>query len=46
MIQSLTYAKINVVHWHLVDSQSFPFDSASFPKLSQMGKRAWVCVDG
>eukprot|EP00462_Mataza_sp_D1_P024346 CAMPEP_0175131698 /NCGR_PEP_ID=MMETSP0087-20121206/6686_1 /TAXON_ID=136419 /ORGANISM="Unknown Unknown, Strain D1" /LENGTH=395 /DNA_ID=CAMNT_0016414015 /DNA_START=893 /DNA_END=2077 /DNA_ORIENTATION=+ len=37
LIESLTYAKINVVHWHLVDSQSFPFDSPSLPKLSQSG---------
>ena len=37
LIDSLTYAKVNVVHWHLVDSQSFPFDSATYPLLSKMG---------
>ena len=38
LIDSLPYAKINTVHWHLTDSQSFPFDSPSYPLLS---KGAW-----
>ena len=29
--------KINVFHWHLVDSQSFPYTSRTFPKMSQKG---------
>jgi len=37
LIDSLTYAKINVVHWHIVDSQSFPFDSPTYPSLGQNG---------
>ena len=37
VIDSATYAKLNCIHWHLVDEQSFPFDSPSFPLLSQMG---------
>ena len=37
LIDSLTYGKINVIHWHLVDQQSFPFDSKSRPLLSQKG---------
>eukprot|EP01116_Phalansterium_solitarium_P023195 TRINITY_DN7_c0_g1_i1.p1 TRINITY_DN7_c0_g1~~TRINITY_DN7_c0_g1_i1.p1 ORF type:complete len:669 (+),score=276.66 TRINITY_DN7_c0_g1_i1:39-2009(+) len=37
IIRSLPFSKINTVHWHLTDSQSFPFDSPSRPLLSQMG---------
>jgi len=37
LIDSLPYAKINTIHWHLTDSQSFPFDSPSHPELAQYG---------
>ncbi|EXC25311.1 Beta-hexosaminidase subunit [Morus notabilis] len=33
VIESMTYAKLNVLHWHIVDSQSFPLEIPSFPKL-------------
>jgi hexosaminidase len=33
IIDSLPYAKINVLHWHMSDSQSFPMELKSRPKL-------------
>ncbi len=37
VVDSLSYAKLNVLHWHLVDQQSFPFDSPTYPLLSKSG---------
>lgn len=33
MIDSLPYAKVNVMHWHMSDDQSFPMESKTSPKL-------------
>ncbi len=37
LIDSLTHAKLNVIHWHIVDSQSFPFESKTYPELASAG---------
>uniref|UniRef100_A0A0E0HEI0 Beta-hexosaminidase n=1 Tax=Oryza nivara TaxID=4536 RepID=A0A0E0HEI0_ORYNI len=33
VIDSMTYSKLNVLHWHIVDEQSFPIEIPSYPKL-------------
>ncbi len=33
ILESMEYSKFNVLHWHIVDSPSFPYESKTWPLL-------------
>jgi len=37
LIDSMSFSKLNVFHWHLTDSQSFPVVLESLPEFSEWG---------
>ena len=37
VIDSLSYSKMNVFHWHISDTQSFPLELPSLPNFSYYG---------
>ncbi|XP_071964485.1 beta-hexosaminidase subunit beta-like [Antedon mediterranea] len=36
-LDAMAYSKLNVLHFHLVDNPSFPYQSHTFPELSSQG---------
>ncbi len=37
-INALLFNKMNILHWHIIDQDSFPFQIPTLPELSQFGK--------
>lgn len=37
LIDSMSYSKMNVFHWHITDSQSFPLYFDSLPEFAEFG---------
>ncbi|CAJ1977722.1 unnamed protein product [Sphenostylis stenocarpa] len=41
IIESMSYAKLNVLHWHIIDEQSFPFEVPTYPNLWKGSYSNW-----
>lgn len=37
VIEGMLFHKLNVLHWHITDEESFPMESRSFPVLTKYG---------
>ncbi|RDX42542.1 N-acetylhexosaminidase [Lentinus brumalis] len=36
-VDAMSWVKLSVLYWHIIDSQSFPLQVAAFPELSEKG---------
>jgi len=38
LVQAMPLSKLNILHWHLIDDESFPVELGSHPELAQAGR--------
>ena len=38
VVDAMSFSKFNVLHWHAIDSQSFPVESKAYPLLAEKGQ--------
>ncbi|KAL4290473.1 hypothetical protein GQ457_14G023150 [Hibiscus cannabinus] len=41
IIESMSYAKLNVLHWHIIDTDAFPLEVPAYPKLWNGAYSKW-----
>ncbi|GAB2216073.1 hypothetical protein Droror1_Dr00023840 [Drosera rotundifolia] len=41
IIESMSYAKLNVLHWHIIDEESFPLEVPTYPYLWEGAYSKW-----
>lgn len=41
VIESMSYAKLNVLHWHIIDEESFPLEVPSYANLWEGSYSKW-----
>jgi hexosaminidase len=41
IIEAMSYAKLNVLHWHIIDEESFPLEVPSYPELWKGSYTGW-----
>ncbi|KAL4556854.1 hypothetical protein LXL04_035019 [Taraxacum kok-saghyz] len=41
IIESMSYVKLNVLHWHIIDEESFPLEVPAYPKLWKGAYTKW-----
>ncbi|KAH9767862.1 Beta-hexosaminidase 1 [Citrus sinensis] len=45
IIESMSYAKLNVLHWHIIDEQSFPLEVPTYPNLWKGAYSKWERIN-